>query len=73
MPCGADARPASLFWYKINKDYASTTREGGGLDCDRARAGGDTLSRKRFLRRSVIVALSTIEGRLSRRNTARVE
>ena len=68
MPCGADARPASLFWYKINKDYASTTREdGGGLDCDRARAGGGdgVPSRKRFLRRSVIVPLSAVStGRL---------
>ena len=59
----------ALYYYCITelyKDYASTTREdGGGLDCDRARAGGDTESRKRFLRRSVIVPLSAVStGRL---------
>ena len=60
----------ALYYYcitKLYKDYASTTRDedGGGLAWDRARAGGDTESRKRFLRRSVIVPLSAVStGRL---------
>ena len=49
---------------KLYKDYASTTREdGGGLECDRT--GDGVPSRKRFLRRSVIVPLSAVStGRL---------
>ena len=64
-----DASSALLLHTKLYIDYASTTREGGGgLDCDRARAGGGdgVPSRKRFLRRgSVIVPLSAVStGRL---------